>query len=97
MPPEISQALNTNVAIGLIVFFCASAWAIGVYFAPAVKDWILSRAAMHRAQEALALKLATNTETTAKALEEIHEQVVVKGCPARVQSIQPLSPAPATH
>ena len=97
MPPEIIHSLNTNVAIGLIVFFCISGWAIGIYFAPALKDWIMSRAAMHRAQEALAEKLAANTETTAKSLEAIHDQVVVKGCPARVQTALPLAAARASH
>jgi hypothetical protein len=84
MPPEITQSLNTNVAIGLIVFFLTSVWCAAIYLGPAVKDWILSRAAMHRAQETLANKLATHTDETASTLKELRDVVVVKGCANRM-------------
>lgn len=100
LPDSITQSLNTNVAVGLIVFVCASLWGVGFYLLPTVKDWIVSRSAMHRAQAALAQTLGTHTETNAQTLGEIRDQVVVRGCLSRAPGLPPAaSPAsiPGAH
>ena len=83
LPPEISQSLNTNVAVGIIVFACASIWGTGFYLLPTVKDWIVSRAAMHRSRTRWPPRLSTHTETTAATLAELRDRVVVPGLPGR--------------